>query len=85
MEIKRGYTIREIADITNLKYKTLAERIRQVRLRPLYRVSESRGKGTGKGNLYNIDEVVRLFDYGGSKVRVGKRRRGRPRIIGDID
>jgi hypothetical protein len=72
LAVKRGYTLKEISEETGIKYSTLSERVRRSVVVPVYVICESRGPGTGKGNLYDIDEVLALFR---------PEKRGRPRKL----
>jgi predicted transcriptional regulator len=72
-EVKRGYTIVEIAEATGIPKSTIRDRIHRVNLQPIYIVSEADGRpGTGKGNRFDLDEVLALFK---------PEKRGRPRTL----
>jgi hypothetical protein len=70
--IKRGHTLKQISDMTGIKYSTLSERVRINDVRPIYVICENRGPGTNRGNLYDIEKVLSLFQ---------PKERGRPRTL----
>ena len=73
--VKPGYTIPEIAEVTRIPKSTVRDRIRRANLQPIYVIAETDGRpGTGKGNRYDLDEVLDLFRR--------NKRRGRPRKLG---
>jgi len=72
VDLKLGFRLKEICESTGIKYSTLRERVKDSKVKPLYVVSKSSGPGTGKGNLYDLGEVMRLFR---------PEERGRPRIL----
>jgi hypothetical protein len=70
--IKRGHTLKQISDLTGIKYSTLSGRVRISDVRPIYVICENRGPGTNRGNLYDIEKVLSLFQL---------KERGRPRTL----
>ena len=73
-DVKPGYTIPEIAEVTRIPKSTVRDRIRRANLQPIYVIAETDGRpGTGKGNRYELDKVLALFRP--------KKRPGRPRTL----
>jgi len=66
-EIKRGFTVAAIADLTGIPVASLRKVISRKGLNPLYQTGEEGVLARGK--YYDIEEVIALIEYKKAKKR----------------